>query len=138
MKKKVERGESTMQLLSRAVRDSTLMTNLALNIRERTAKIKPGRLRWYCLGALLALWAGETWFCTTLFGPIGKIPHYESIRPMVTEKGGNTPVLSFREWDSVLANPGVRKHWDSLLRQRQGLADSIKQLLRLDVAHGVK
>jgi hypothetical protein len=139
MKKKNERRESLIAFLSRAVRDSTLMTNLALNIRAKTARIKPGRLRWYCLMALLALWAGETWFCTSLFGPIGKVPRYESIRSVVTERFQKKPSAGFRaEWDSLLANPGIREHWDSLLRQRPGLRDTIRQLLRVDSAGGVK
>ena len=139
MKKKSERQESLIAFLSRAVRDSTLMTNLALNIRARTARIKKGRLRWYVLAALLALWAGETWFCTNLFGPIGRLPRYESIRSVVTEGGRNKPSAGFRaEWDSLLANPGVRKHWDSLLQQRPGLRDTIRQLLQVDSAGGLK
>jgi hypothetical protein len=139
MKKKVERGESLIAFLSRAVRDSTMMTNLALNIRERTARIKKGRLRWYVLAALFALWAGETWFCTSLFGPIGRVPRYETIRSVVTERFRMKPSVSFRaEWDSLLANPGVREHWDSLLRQRPGLRDTIRQLLQVDSAGGVK
>jgi hypothetical protein len=139
MKKKVERGESLIAFLSRAVRDSTMMTNLALNIRERTARIKKGRLRWYVLAALFALWAGETWFCTSLFGPIGRVPRYETIRSVVTERLRMKPSVSFRaEWDSLLANPGVREHWDSLLRQRPGLRDTIRQLLQVDSAGGVK
>ncbi len=49
------------------------------------------------------------------------------------------PSASFRaEWDSLLANPGVREHWDSLLRQRPGLRDTIRQLLQVDSAGGVK
>jgi hypothetical protein len=139
MKKKNERRESLIAFLSRAVRDSSLMTNLALNIREKTARIKPGRLRWYVLAALLALWAGETWFCTSLFGPIGKVPQYESIRSVVTERFQRKPSVSFRaEWDSLLANPGIREHWDSLLRQRPGLRDTIRQLLQVDSAGGLK
>jgi hypothetical protein len=139
MKRKSERRESLIAFLSRAVRDSTLMTNLALNIREKTAKIKPGRLRWYLLAALLALWAGETWFCTSLFGPIGKVPQYESIRSVVTERFRKKPSTSFRaEWDSLLANPGIREHWDSLLRQRPGLRDTIRQLLQVDSGGGAK
>jgi hypothetical protein len=139
MKKKNERRESLIAFLSRAVRDSRLMTNLALNIREKTARIRPGRLRWYVLAALLALWAGETWFCTSLFGPIGKVPQYESIRSVVTERFQRKPSVSFRaEWDSLLANPGIREHWDSLLRQRPGLRDTIRQLLQVDSAGGLK
>jgi hypothetical protein len=139
MKKKVERGESLIAFLSHAVRDSSMMTNLALNIRERTARIKKGRLRWYVLAALFALWAGETWFCTSLFGPIGRVPRYETIRSVVTERLRMKPSVSFRaEWDSLLANPGVREHWDSLLRQRPGLRDTIRQLLQVDSAGGVK
>jgi hypothetical protein len=139
MKKKVERGESLIAFLSRAVRDSTMMTNLALNIRERTARIKKGRLRWYVLAALFALWAGETWFCTSLFGPIGRVPRYETIRSVVTERLRMKPSVSFRaEWDSLLANPGVREHWDSFLSQRPGLRDTIRQLLKVDSAGGVK
>jgi hypothetical protein len=139
MRKKSERRESLIAFLSRAVRDSTLMTNLALNIRGKTAKIKPGRLRWYVLAALLALWAGETWFCTNLFGPIGRVPRYESIRSVVTERFRKKPSVSFRaEWDSLLGNPGIREHWDSLLRQRPGLRDTIRQLLQVDSGGGAK
>ena len=109
------------------------MTNLALNIRERTTRIKKGRLRWYVLAALVALWVGETWFCTSLFGPIGRVPQFESIRSVVTERFRNKPSASFRAgWDSLLANPGIREHWDSLVRQRPGLRDTIRQLLQVD------
>lgn len=116
-----------------------MMTNLALNIRARTARIKKGRLRWYVLVALLMLWAGETWFCTSLFGPIGRVPRYENIRSVVTERFRQKHSVGFRaEWDSLLAGPGVRDHWDSLLRQRPGLRDTIRQLLQVDSGGGVK
>ncbi len=61
--KRIERRESLIAFLSRAVRDSTLMTNLALNIRARTARrLKQGRLRWYVLAALFAAYGlGKPW-----------------------------------------------------------------------------
>ena len=37
-------------------------------------------------------------------------------------------------WDSLMANRVVRESWDSLLRLRPGLADTVTQIRRMDSA----
>lgn len=37
-------------------------------------------------------------------------------------------------WDSLMANPVIRENWDSLLRLRPGLADTVAQIRRMDSA----
>jgi len=37
-------------------------------------------------------------------------------------------------WDSLMANRVIRESWDSLLRLRPGLADTVTQIRRMDSA----
>lgn len=69
------------------------------------------------------------------------MPHYESIRAMVTEggAGGKKRGESFQKvFDSLLAIQENRDHWDSLMRERPGLADTLARLLQLDSAFRAK
>jgi hypothetical protein len=136
-RKSKERLPSLISLMSQAVRDRSFMHNLAMRMQERAARIRPGRLRWYCFAFFLVAGLAQTWLLTNAFECTRKAPDFSSLRKAVTqgEPGGQgrQSAASFsREWDSLMTDPLLRKKWDSLLVVRPKMAETLKALKAMD------
>ena len=117
------------------------MAAMAVQVQQRVARIKPGTLRKYCIAFLLIGGLGEWWLIHAALEDRVPVVHYTAIRPVVTagnsRKGDGQREAGdcFRQrWDSLLRNPAARSYWDSLVRARPGLADTLRQLEAMDSA----
>ncbi|MDO6431569.1 hypothetical protein Q4E93_13270 [Flavitalea sp. BT771] len=136
-RKSKERLPSLISLMSQAARDKGFMHNLAMRMQERAARIKPGRLRWYCFVFFLVAGLAQTWIFTNGFDCTRKAPDFSSIRQAAMQgepvRQGRQSETSFsRKWDSLMTDPLFRKSWDSLLMARPEMAETLKALKAMD------
>lgn len=122
-----------MEVIKDAVAKSELARKLKAKVKERLARVEPKRLRRWCLGVMAAM---LVWF-VLLFAWTGVRcvtgPHYSAISPILTVGGRRFPVKAFATvWDSLMADPGTKRAWDSLLKVRPGLRDTVARLQRAD------
>jgi len=122
-----------VEVIKDAVAKSELARKLKAKVKERLARVEPKRLRRWCLGVMAAM---LVWF-VLLFAWTGVRcvtgPHYSAISPILTVGGRRFPVKAFATvWDSLMADPGTKRAWDSLLKVRPGLRDTVARLQRAD------
>lgn len=133
MKKVWSRGRFPVEVIKDAVAKSELARKLKAKVKERLARVEPKRLRRWCLGVMAAM---LVWF-VLLFAWTGVRcvtgPHYSAISPILTAGGHRVPVKAFATmWDSLMADPAMKLAWDSLLKMRPGLKDTVGKLQRAD------
>lgn len=122
-----------MEVIRDSVAKSELARKLKAKVKERLARIEPKRLRRWCLGVMAAM---LVWF-VLLFAWTGVRCvtglHYSAISPILTVGGRRVPVKAFATvWDSLMADPAMKRAWDSLLKVRPGLRDTVARLQRAD------
>ena len=118
-----------MEVIKDAVAKSELARKLKAKVKERLARVEPKRLRRWCLGVMAAM---LVWF-VLLFAWTGVRcvtgPHYSAISPILTVGGRRVPVKAFSTvWDSLMADSAMKRAWDSLLKVRPGLRDTVARL----------
>jgi len=122
-----------VEVIRDAVAKSELARKLKAKVKERLARVEPKRLRRWCLGVMAAM---LVWF-VLLFAWTGVRcvtgPHYSAISPILTVGGRRVPVKAFSTvWDSLMADPAMKRAWDSLMKVRPGLKDTVERLQRID------
>lgn len=106
---------------------------------NRIAQMAADRLRMLCIvfmvfllicDTLLLFWPGD-WSRAS--------PHYSVIQPVRTggaERRAATVRPFGQAWDRLMADSVAKRQWDSLLRLRPGLMDTLRQLKKMDSALG--
>jgi hypothetical protein len=64
-------------------------------------------------------------------------PHYSAIKAVRTVGAARSlpPSKAFTViWDSLMADQPTKRRWDSLIRLRPGLMDTVRRLQRMDSA----
>jgi hypothetical protein len=135
MRKKMSSGKSPGELIGRAIMNSRPMRALGDKIRRYDAQPEIERLR-TSRKVIMACLVISNCLVLILSSERSQLaPHYANIRQVTTAGSERRPppVKAFGPiWDSVMADPVVKKRWDSLVRLRPGLRDTIRQLQRMD------
>jgi hypothetical protein len=136
-RKTVERSPSLISLMSQGIRDKGFMMDIARRLQTRAAKIKPGRLRWYFFTVLLVIGLAEAWLCSVESRFRSRREQYRTDHAAVTPVQMAPPpqMSSFRErWDMLMADSVMKRSWEGLLLERPGLADTVRELEKMDSA----
>jgi hypothetical protein len=126
-----------VELISRALINSRLGRTLTAKMKEYLGRSGARRLQWGCIILLVGMLVGDVILLFRAGERPRAAPHYSAIRPAVTAGGQQRrpPVKAFGEvWDSLMADPVRKNSWDSLLRLRPGLRDTVRELERMDSA----
>jgi hypothetical protein len=113
-------------------RERVLRRRISAWLAARARRLSPVRLRWMCFAFVLLAGLWYTWLLVEGLRGTSASPGVDSIR-MVTPLGRAWrlgPRESLRRvLDSVQADPVLSRRWDSLLRVRPGLGDSVRRVL---------
>jgi hypothetical protein len=112
-------------------RERVLRWRISAWLAVRARRLSPVGLRWGCF--LLVLLAGMwyTWLLVEGLSGRDGVPRVDSIRVVAPAGRGLRmgPRASLRRvLDSVRADPVLSRRWDSLLRVRPGLGDSVRRI----------
>jgi hypothetical protein len=135
--KKTTRGEFPVDVIGRMLTKGRPARWLAAKVRTLIERTRVERLQVVCIILMADLLLGDVSLLLQPRGRWGMEPHYTEIRTMRTGGGGRRelPGQSFAgALDSLLADSATRREWDSLLRIRPGLEDTIKRLKKMDSA----
>lgn len=124
-------------MVSRAVMKSRVGRFLRGRIKEYLGRIGAERLRLWCIILMAAMLVGDIVLVLRTGERQRAEPHYSAIRLVATprEQPRRASVKAFGPvWDSLMADPVVKNSWDSLLRLRPGLRDTVRELQRMDSA----
>src|SRR6185437_10567945 len=135
MKKVWSRGRFPVEVIRDAVAKSELAKKLKAKVKERLARVEPKRLRRWCIVAVTVLLIGDVAMLVRVGEHRWAGPGFSAIRPVSTV-GGQVQRPRARafaaEFDSLLEGSKTRGAWDSLLKVRPGLRDTLALLRRAD------
>jgi len=137
MKKTRVRGRFPVEAIGRAIMNCRPVRVMNVNLQERLARMEVGRLRTICLVILAGM---ILWDVVLLFRAGDRTraaPPITAIRRVTTvgAERRQPRVKAFGEvWDSLMTDTGTKRSWDSLLRMRPGLRDTITLIQRMDSA----
>ena len=130
-------GRFPVELIAQAIKNSPPIKALGERIRWYSMRPEVERLRISCkmLMGLLMISTGMMLLQSSQRS-LAEL-RYANIR-QVTPAGlarPQPPTKSFGPiWDSLMADPAVKNRWDSLLRLRPGLRDTVRELQKMDSA----
>jgi hypothetical protein len=137
MRKRGLERRSLVAVVSAALWKSGLARRLKATARARLARIEARLVRRWCFILMAGMLMGDVILLLRAGKGSRAAPHYSVIRTVATvgEQQRHPTVKAFGlVWDSLLADPAVKRGWDSLLRVRPGLDDTVRELQRLDSA----
>src|SRR5580692_3511110 len=141
MRRQKAKRESVLVTLGRAIRESDWVQDVVWQIRKWLVQLGPERARRYLVWLLLIFLAGEVWMALSTNDPRKKMQFYSVIHAasLGQAKDRARPVASFGSvWDRLMADTEIRRKWDSLVKGRPGLLDTVNQLKRMDSAEWVR
>lgn len=135
MRKYRLRGRFPVEVITEAVAKSELAKKLKAKVKERLARIEPKRLRRWCIVALTMLLLWDVALLVRVGEHRWAGPGFSAIRTVSTvgDQERRPPARSFlATWDSLMLNRETKRAWDSLLKVRPGLSDTLAELGRKD------
>jgi hypothetical protein len=141
MRKTRDRGRFPVEWIVRVIRDTTLMKGVKWKVKECLARTGAGRLRTICIVLIIGMLFWDTLLLLRAGGRTRAAPHVTAIRPVTTVgvERRQPRIKTFGQvWDSMMTDEEKKRSWDSLLRVRPGLKDTITLLQRMDSAVWVK
>lgn len=126
-----------MEVIGQAILNSRPVRWLTDRGMNSITRMAAERLRMLCIVFMVFLLVCDT---LLLFSPGDwprASPHYSVIQPVLTgggERRAATVKPFGQAWDRLLADSMAKKQWDSLLRLRPGLMDTLRQLKKMDSA----
>lgn len=139
MRKKRSSGISPVESIGRMILNSVPGRLIAERIRRHYEKSEAEQLRTSCKVLMVCLVISNCMVLVLSSQRSQLSLRYANIRQVTAAApaGRQPPVKAFGPiWDSVMADPVVKKRWDSLVRLRPGLRDTIRQLQRMDSVSG--
>lgn len=130
-------GRFSVEAIGRAIGNCQPVRVLTAKVKDYLTQMDTHRLQTICMVFIVGLLIGDVVLLFQAGDRTRAAPHYSAIRPVTTTRADRRPaaVKAFGEvWDSLMAEPATKKRWDSLLRLRPGLRDTIRQLERMDSA----
>jgi hypothetical protein len=124
-----------VEAIARAIMACRPVKALTAKIRVYLAGIDAGRLRMIVCVLILGMLMGDLVLLLHVGGPSRASPPYTVIRPVVTagaERRTSKVKPLGQAWDSLIRDASTKKQWDSLLRLRPGLRDTLRRLERMD------
>ena len=126
-----------MEMIGRVMVNSRAGKWVTEKVRKMIEQTEVDRLRMICIVLMTVLLIGDTVVLLHPGGMSRAAPAYSGMRPVKTagakrpppESKGFGPV-----WDSLMADAETKRRWDSLLRMRPGLKDTVRWLERMDSA----
>jgi hypothetical protein len=133
MKKVWSRGRFPVEVTRDAVAKSELARKLKAKVKERLARVEPKRLRRWCLGVMAGMLIWDVVLLSDAGARSSAVGHFSAISSVATVDGHRPPVKAFGTvWDCLMADPAMKLAWDSLLKVRPGLRDTVARLQRSD------
>ena len=128
-----------MEMIGRVMVNSRVGKWVTAKVRKMIEQVEVGRLRMLCIALIVLMLVGDTIVLLRSGGRPSGGSDYSGMRPVMTagtkrrtpESKGFGPV-----WDSLMADPETKCRWDSLLRVRPGLKDTVQWLERVDSTAG--
>lgn len=138
MRKMGSIGRFPVEMIGRAMVNSRAGKWVTAKVRKMIEQTEGARLRVLCIVLIAAMLIGDTIILLRPGGGVsGAAPAYSvmrRVRPagakMRPPEGKGFGLV----WDSLLADPETKSQWDSLLRVRPGLQDTVRWLKRMDSA----
>lgn len=137
MRKMSSVGRFPVEMIGRAMVNSRVGKWVTANVKKMIEQTEGARLRVLCIVLIVALLIGDTIILLRPGGVSGVAPGYSvmrRVRPtgakMRSPEGKGFGLV----WDSLMADPETKCRWDSLLRVRPGLKDTVRWLERMDSA----
>ena len=130
-------GRFPVEFMVRAIMECKPVKALKGKLSQCLGRMEVGELRTLCLVLIVSMLLVDVILIVRGGDRSRAAPHYSAIRPAITVSGERrqVSVKAFRVvWDSLMADPATERKWDSLLRLRPGLADTIKELKKMDSA----
>jgi hypothetical protein len=133
---KLRRGRAfPVELIYGAIVNSRVVRAWKAKVKGRLATIHPARMRRFCLLLMVGLLLSDVIMMIRADHRLWTMLHYSDIRPVTVagaERRHPTGKAFGEVWDSLMADPASKQRWDSLLRLRPGLRDTLRQLERMD------
>jgi len=126
-----------VESIARAIINSRPIKVLGCAVRKHLAATEAERLRFICIMLLAGMLVGDVILLFRVGDRARAAPNYSAIRTVTTVGARESPknAKAFRQvWDSLMTDPKAKKKWDSLLRIRPGLSDTVQQLEKIDSA----
>lgn len=137
MRKTRERGRFLVEAIGRVIANCRPVRVMTAWLRERLARMEIGRLQAICLVFIAGMLLCDVVLLFQGGGRTRAAPPITVIRPVTTvgTERRQPRVKAFGEvWDSLMTDTGTKRSWDSLLRMRPGLRDTITLIQRMDSA----
>lgn len=134
MKKRISGGRFPVEVIGRSISNCRPVRSMVEKLKHWLAKadISQGQ------AIRLMVGIGGLIVLLVLIGLGGRrTPHYSAIEAVKTldAQPKQPRAKAFTViWDSLMADPGAKRRWDSLIRMRPGLMDTVRQLERMDSA----
>jgi hypothetical protein len=130
-------GGLVVESIARAIMNSRPTKALVRRVRKHLAATEAERLRFICIMLMAGMLLGDVVLLFRVGDRARAAPNYSAIRTVTTVGAGQAPknAKEFRQvWDSLMTDPKTKNRWDSLLRIRPGLSDTVRQLEKMDSA----
>lgn len=137
MRKARKGGGFPVEMIGRAIMNCQVVRALTAKTRAYLTGVEAGRMRTLCIVLIAGMLLGNIVLLFRAGKPSRASPQCPVIRPVVTAGAERRPTAAKafgQAWDSLMADPATKKQWDSLLRLRPGLRDTLGQLKRMDSA----
>jgi hypothetical protein len=133
---KIRRGRGfPVELIYGAIMNCRMVRVWKAKVKGHLATTHPERMRRLCLLLMVGLLLSDVIMMIRADHRLWTMQHYSEIRPVTAagaERRHPTGKAFGEIWDSLMADPASKQRWDSLLRLRPGLRDTLRQLERMD------
>jgi hypothetical protein len=137
MRKRRVIGRFPVDAIARAIANCRPARAVAGRVKRILAQTEVERLTMLCIVLMVSMLIGDAVVLVRAGTRTRTELHYSVIRPVVVQGDRHlTPRAKsfFRRWDSLTNSQMLRDQWDSLLRLRPGLQDTLLRLAKLDSA----
>ncbi|HEY4064120.1 MAG TPA: hypothetical protein VGM30_19575 [Puia sp.] len=132
-------GKFPVEMIGKALVNSRVGKWMTVKVRMMIEQTEARQLRVLCIVLITAMLTADTIILLRPGSLSRAAPAYSVMRSVRTEGMRSRPPegKGFGPvWDSLMAEPETKGRWDSLLRVRPGLKDTVRWLERMDSAAG--
>lgn len=121
--------------ITETIAKSELAKKLKAKVKARLERVEPGRVRRWCIAIIVMLLIWDGVLVARIGHRLWGVPRIDVIQAATTIGSQRQPPVRktfLAAWDSLMADPATRDRWDSLVKVRPGLIDTLRMLHGMD------